>query len=299
MSSAIDAFRRSHVYTASATVPEITSDLRAIHVIGKDIDSHRRRYLKIFGILIVPAIIVGFIAIRHVFREPIIFGVLLAAIDGPCIIALLLWRKYANRWYELRLGELVDRTLQTLSRDMASSAKVSVRIDMLAHNHSTKLKRKGQVKQWKVEYYVDPWLTLTGRLLDGSALRLAAITHFQKRSCWKKSRSGKSKLKTKSKESTTFSLRLRIKPRKYPRVEEITNAASAVQLPATVTLRKATTSADTVFLSAQLIHWDNGPPPTAEKPYPVSAPHTVAMMFLSAYHILNLSKAMVKAGKGR
>ena len=32
-----------------------------------------------------------------------------------------------------------------------------------------KLKRKGQVKQWKVEYYVDPWLTLTGRLLDGSA----------------------------------------------------------------------------------------------------------------------------------
>ena len=296
MSSSITAFRRSHVYTASATVPDIINDLRAVQVIGKDIEAHRKRYLTIFAILIVPAIITGYIAVHKFSDWPVPVTCCLLAVDGACLAALITWRRYANLWYELRLGELVDRALQTLSRDMAADAKVSVRIDMRAHDHASKLKRKGSVQQWKVAYYVDPWLTLTARLLDGSVFRLIAVTHLQKRTKWKKSRSGKSKLKSKSKETTTFTLRLRIKPRKYPRLEEITTASKAVQLPTAVTLRKVATTADTVFLSARVDSWDNAPP-TLKTPYPVSAPHMVAMMFLSAYQILNLCKALAKAGR--
>ena len=97
-------------------------------------------------------------------------------LDGTCLIGFIGWRKYAGIWYDPKLGGLVDRTLEIFSRDMATNAKVSGRIDFRPHDHASKLKLRRRSESVESEILlVDPWLTLTGRFLDGSLFRLAAV----------------------------------------------------------------------------------------------------------------------------
>jgi len=293
MPSDLTAFRDTHIYSTEATSAEIVDDLRAIRELGKSIDVRRSRYKTIFWISIVPAIFM-LILTAGILTQSVIAGVIVFLIfDGTFILSIFGWRKWAKRWYDLRLVDLLDRSLAPLSRDIPANGKLKVQLDLRPREIPEKLKREGQANGWKVKYYLDSWLSLSGRFLDGSVFRLTATTKLQKRRKWKKSSSGKSKLKTKSKELTVFSLRLRFKTRKYPGVETIQNAKGAVQLPKGASIRKVKAYADEVFLAAGVSAWDNAAP-SKEATTTVSGPHMIAMMFLSVYQILNLSKAIAK-----
>ena len=63
---------------------------------------------------------------------------------------------------------------------MPANGKLKVQLDLRPHEIHEKLK-KVEATGWKVKYYVDPWLSLTGRFLDGSVFRLVATTKLQKR----------------------------------------------------------------------------------------------------------------------
>lgn len=294
MSNALGPFRETHIYNAAnLPVAEVLADLREIGELGRSLDAGRASHKKIFFISLPLAILSFFFGIPFLpMSAPII---LIAA--ALCIYGAIRWAGYSKQVYEPRLPGLALRTLKLLQADMAPNALVNLRLDLRPHEHPEKLLRAGDVGPWKVKFYLDPWLRMTGRLVDGAAFRLSGNTHWQARRRWKKSASGKSKMKTKKKEATVFSLRLKFKPRKYPRVPELGDVRGAAQMPAGVALRRISATADAAFVSTKLFRWDNLPASRSTALLPSGA-HAVAMMFLSLYQVLNLSKTLAAGGKG-
>jgi hypothetical protein len=114
-----------------------------------------------------------------------------------------------------------------------------------------------------------------------------------------KNRKGQSSTKTKetSRTRSIVRLRLRVKPNRYRHLERIkAEAPRAVRLPEGADRPKLTVTADSLSLRARVGDgWAGDPLPVAGGPKKPNATHVVAMMFLSLYQILNLSRAMDKA----
>lgn len=268
--------------------------------LAADLDGKRKFYKILFLVMVVPAFIFAFIGFALLASSPAIGMAIIAVMVGTTVYSLIRWLGLSKASLTTREVVLANRALGMLSRDMAPGAVVAFNSDFRPHDHAEKLKRTGQIHQWKTKFYVDPWLRMSGKLLDGTAFRLSATTHCQARHRWAKSRSGKSKLKSKKKEATVLALRLKFKPKRYPNLAKISQANGAVQLPPGVTLRRVGTAADSASISVKFSQWDNHSAKAVVGK--TSGPHAIAMMFLSLYQILNLSKAIEKsqvAGGGK
>lgn len=210
--------------------------------------------------------------------------------------------------YENRRYELVGKVTELLGKDMSPEATFDLGLNLLPQNDKSKFSHKGKAGHWDVKHYHDPWLTLEGRLLDGTKFSLHMAEKHQARSRRKRGRSGKWKFKSKSKNSSEATLYLKVKAEKYPQLAALGESAqAAVQLPPwaapkavevdteSLTLRVTTPTAWKV--EAPALTKDE----VAAKKNDVRKPGSqadgvelVMSMFLSLYQVLNLSRAMQK-----
>lgn len=195
--------------------------------------------------------------------------------------------------------ELLQAVLGLLEVDVRPEVPVSVRLDLRKPNDKSKYTESGEVRGWNVKYFVDPWLQMRGKLADGTSFKVVVTERFQERTRWKRSRSGKMKRKSKTKSATRFDVQLKPKTKRYKKLDELGESArGAVQLPPSVALKGMAIEEGGVVLKAiTKAPWDI---PTPEEPVEgQDGAQIVAMMLLSLYQVLNLSRALTKEQKKR
>ncbi len=218
---------------------------------------------------------------------------------GLMLLAAIIWNLLKKRNLENRRYEIAERVLRFLQRDTARDAEVALKIDFTRPNTKAKFVRKGTAGHWKVKYFADPWLRVQGRLLDGTLCRLGVVEKRQDRSRWATSRSGKSKLKTKTKSATELIVNLKVKTRRYPGLPALAKAKSqlpqAVKLPEWARLKSVRIQVPEKSERA-LLHlstattqdWTCGPASQPEGH--ASGVRWFAMSILSLYQLLNRAR---------
>jgi hypothetical protein len=294
-------FRSTLVYETTSPVKSIqmhVGELRRIDLEHEKVERFWRN-LGIAGVALSIALMIGAI-ISSEWKSgfAVVLGVLLVLSIIATVVFFVVMAVYGRLNYENRRYELLSQVINLLGKDMAPDAIVDVKLDLKKPDHKSKFQRKGQVGEWSVKYYVDPWLQLHAKLLDGAAFTLVVTELFQARSKWKRNPRGKMKHKSKTKTATQASLTVKVKPRKYPLLESLSaDVAGAVQLPEWVELKGIQSTATTLSLKVGAkCEWDikrsSGPSSGRD------GTQMVAMMFLSIYQVLNLAKAMAKGSAG-
>ncbi|MFI5378309.1 MAG: hypothetical protein ACHRHE_03300 [Tepidisphaerales bacterium] len=282
-------FEQSHIHDRQATGGDILADFPRLREIAAKRAATRSQWKMLMIVCIIAAIPLILLTVV----APPLFLLPLLAIVGAIVFGVLMSRIPV---YDLRQFDAAEQIIKLASADAAADAPLTLRLDMRPHDCGEKLTGTGKAGGWDVKYYISPWLTLTGRFLDGSRFDIRLITRFQSRKKWKRSRSGKQKRKTKTKESLRVYVGLRIKAEKYAHVEKLAQgAAPAVKLPPEVRLRNLGITADSLDLTVDAGGWTATgleATPTGQ----TNAPHLVALMLLSLYQVLNLSKAIDKRG---
>ncbi|MFH1747789.1 MAG: hypothetical protein ABIG44_12205 [Planctomycetota bacterium] len=295
MSLDLSQFKQTRIYEQQTAIPEILEDLGRVRAIDREHEKIERQWGYIALMAIFVAVIGVVVAI--ITQQLGFVGITAAGIIGA-IVCFIVKGRYGRFNFEDRRYELLEQALDMLGRDMAQGATCNVQLDLGPANENSKFTGKGQVRDWKVKYYTDPWLSLRGRLLDGTAFQLVLIDKLQQRSKWKRSRSGKQKHKSKKKLAHAAVLQLRIKPSRYPNLQAISaDAAGAIQLPDGVEIKSLNCADARIKLKAK---WPAertmGPTPGSERrKLLLDEAQLVAMMFISLFQVLNLAKAIGKA----
>ena len=194
---------------------------------------------------------------------------------------------------EARRYELVAHLLKLLRVDITPTEPLALELDLRPDTHPAKLQRETQTRtSWKVKHYVDPWLSLQGRLLDGSHFRVELTERVDDRTRWKTTARGKQKRKTKQVSDAIAKVQLRVKPERYQHLDRLgPHARNAVQLPPGTQLKNLGVEGDRITLAVRVnAPWDFKDTERGR----VNAVRLVAMMFLSLYQVLNLSRRLDK-----
>lgn len=263
------------------------ADLEEIAQLDQVAEQKKARQTKI----LIGAFITLFASIfLCIFLPPLGFlllaGSILTAIYAGIRVAQLNRIDLANDRYGL-----VQKLLTMLSRDLPDNTSLSLKL--VLDKPTDKRKKRGTVphpnrKGWKIDQFRDPWLTLRGRLLDGTRFLITATELYQTAYGWKRGRSGKNKYKTKSKpKGAELGVTLIYPRRKYGAIQVLEkDAMGAIQLPDGVRLKQWKMTGKALRLGVKTL-----PDPTASdrRLY-----QTFTMMFLSLYQILNLARALSK-----
>lgn len=140
--------------------------------------------------------------------------------------------------------------------------------------------------KFKIDCFVDQWLTLEGEFLDRTEFALAIAELTRTAYGWTRSRSGKSKYKTKSKpKGTGIDLTLKFPAKKYSNLQTLqAEASQAIKLPQWGEMKQLKVTNQALHLKVKLL-----PNSSQEQLY-----QTVAAMLLSLYQILNFAKKISK-----
>jgi hypothetical protein len=296
----LQEFKKTLIYELEGPVTEVQRDVPRLRLVDKHFEKLAFRALMVALVLSLATIIGGvatFMAFDSRAEHPEIPGAVTVALLIATIVSWIVRSRRKRLDTEDRRYELVGQLLRLLKTDMAADATVNVRLDLGPADARAKFDREGEAGPWSVKYYVDPWLQLRGRLLDGTRFLVTMIEKTQHRSRWKRSASGKMKRKTKTKSGSEASLLLKIKPSRHPALQKLgSDANGALQLPPEVQPKDLQVTAEGIVLKTRLDpEWVvPGPNEREEDMTGPSGPHAVAMMFLSLYQILNLSKAIGK-----
>lgn len=178
---------------------------------------------------------------------------------------------------------------------MARDARLKIRLDLSSPERSEKLTGEGKVNGWNARNYTDPFLTLAGELVDGTAFELVVTERLQVRTAWRLGRSGKMKRKVKRKGRAILALELCPKARFQAALAAVgADAAKAVQLGKDATLLRVQNRGKSLTILAGL------PGGWAVRPkdeHACDAARAAAMLFVSGYQVLNLTHTIVKRGK--
>lgn len=293
MSQALHQFEKTLIYDNTATAAEITQDLVSIHELDKSMEKSAKRFGCIGGLLVVSTVA----AVPLGISQPV-FGIIWAMLTVGGGITLLIKAYFAHKQdVEDRRYELVRTIIDLLSRDTAPDTQFKVNLSLRPADRKANFQTKGKIGHWNYKLYHDGWLHLEVKLLDGTACRIQLTERRQKRHRWKRSRSGKSKLKTKEKSALEAAIRLKPKTEKYTKLSELgADARGAVQLPEWAMAKGLTVEDGGLMIKAATkTEWDA--PKEGDRGTGPHGVHLVAMMLLSLYQVLNLSRAITKAQK--
>ncbi len=188
--------------------------------------------------------------------------------------------------------KLPPRLCDMLGRDMAKGAVFNIRIDFSKSTAKHKMTHKGPYparRGWKQAFFEDPWLRISGQLLDSTTFDITLRDHTVVRSGTKRSSSGKIKHKRKVKfKGCEAQLVLKYPRKKYGAMSVLAaDLSEAVNIPHGMTLKQIKAN------DHQLVMRVKAPAEVgaaAENLYQL-----ITQMLLSAYQALNLSKALSKA----
>jgi hypothetical protein len=215
-----------------------------------------------------------------------------AAVCGCVLIgAIIVWSQ--NRRFDLanRRYELLEELARLLGRDMPQGAPLTVSLDLAPPNDARKKTGEGTVRDWKVTHFADPWLKLSGRLADGTAFNIALVERYQARKKWARSRSGKSKLKSKTKIATLATISLFPKQKRYGNHEQLADRMPQfIRVPAWARVKKVSANAGALRLTT--ITGENWAVGKANPKQPCDGAELLVLMLLSLYQVLHASKSL-------
>lgn len=294
MSQALREFEQTLIYKNTAPATDIVTDLGEIHEIDKSMEKKAKRFGCMGGLLL-PASLLSFPL--FIGTPPAVWLTWLVLCIGGGITLLVIAFRANKQNVEDRRYELARAIVDLLARDASPDAQFTINLSLRAATRKENFQEKGKAGHWNFKLYHDPWLHLEVKLLDGTHCRIVLTERHQKRHRWKTSASGKSKLKTKVKSALEAAIRLKPKTEKYTKLGEIgADARGAIQLPDWSSPKAlAVEEGGLVMKAATKSEWD-APKEGARGTGPHGV-HMVAMMLLSLYQILNLSRAITKSEK--
>lgn len=300
----VDQFSNEPIYRATVPCPQIIEDLQQLVEFDALKEKHQARAAKV-GILTLAAgalcLFVGFIAMDgEGVGMPLAWAGTALALVG--IGAFIVRARHQRLNLENRRYELASCLVGLLRADIAPDEPVTLELDLRPADHEDKYQNESKTRSgWNVKHYLDTWLSLQGRLLDGTHFRVEMTERTQERKRTKTNVRGKTKYQSKQKSDALLRVRLRVKPERYQHLGRLGHQAEgAVQLLKGTQLKELTVEADRVDMTLHLASpWSAGeePPPgpgSGTRPAPLNGQRMVAMALLSLYQLLNLSRAIDK-----
>lgn len=280
-----NVFKKTLHYQSSATVKSVLNDFEYFKQFDQEQEKKCRTWGMICGagvVLILPGL---FLFIME--WIPLGIGVMFVG----CVVAIAAGINYRiNKRLDLedKRYELASGVLQLLKTDTAEDSTINIALDFNPHNHKDKFVRSGKVGYWNANFYLDKWLEIQGRFVDGTKFSLTFLEKQQDRHRTKISASGKIKHKHKTKNASEVVVSLKIKNKHYPHLENLMKDLNkSVQLPPWVELKSVATEGGTLTIrSVAKNSWGAGKA-AKEK----DGVNWVAMKFLSLYKLLNDAKA--------
>ncbi|WP_193911570.1 hypothetical protein [Vasconcelosia minhoensis] len=303
------SFHRKLRYQVTATAPQLIADMQEIAEQDSHAERRQGKFISIaviFGIATFGSLFLGGTALGPYL---IVFGLIVTIITGALASS---WgrRNIANHRYELAqsLAEMVARDMAPqamlqMSLDCNRSIQSAKRIDRIPHP-----RRKG----WKIDRYRDPWLQLRGKFLDSTQFDLGLTTLAVSKHGWSRSRSGKSKHKRKNQlKGFEVYLMLTFPRKQYGAITALqSELEAAVKLPEAAQLKQLKVSERQLGMKVKVSgQWPALRKtrsasrarlrPDGQDPIDANALYQlVTQMFLSAYQILNLSRALSQPTAG-
>jgi hypothetical protein len=231
--------------------------------------------------------IAGFLMAKHGTAALLVF--LLAIALG--ISGTLFANKHAHHDrlnLENRRYELVSQLMELLRVDIAPDEPLALALDL--RPDTSPQKRRGERRTptgWTVKSFLDPWLSLQGRLLDGTHFRVEMTERVEERTKPKRKR-----VNTRRYSDAIAKVQLRVKPERYSQLGKLgPRARDAVQLPEGTRLKSLAVEEDRLTLTVLI---DSPWAAQGDKSTRVNASRVLAMMFLSLYQVLNFSRVLDK-----
>ena len=303
--SRLDHFRNTRIYEGQVGLPVILDELSFVEQLDKKSEKETKKWTTIMIIVGV----LGFLgAFGALLRQ---VGVNDQGASNFLTVGLLVWLYFVRRSHKKldvvdRRYRLIQRMLNLLSSNIQDEESLEVTLNLNdPERNETQLPETEQINGWKVTFYEEEWANVSGRFSDGTRFQFLAREKFQRRVKWKRSRSGKNKRKTKSKSTSEFTINLRVKPSKYPHLEQLEKQGrQAVRLPVDLLLRRFQVKGNAISLTTRTkASWDlESQLKSASDPANMQlgrrkfdAVEAVASMFLSLYQVLNFSRKIAKS----
>jgi hypothetical protein len=285
MAPALKQFDRNKVYSTRATSAQLLADLEQMALYNANL----RRSRRIAGWSALGAVVVGAFFLPKAMAERLAGPTVIGAAT-LCISALLARFVIGRRRLADLRYTLLDELVRLLMRDIPREAELQADLDLGSPNAKRKRTLTEQVGNWKIVHYRDPWLRLAGRFADGTSFEIVLVELSQHRERRKKSPSGKTTYKSKTKRATRAIVKIYPKTHRYGDLAFLEDRArSFVNLPGWVQTTRLKTKAKSLTLAtATKAPWSvrRIEPKTA-----YDGVEMVARMLLSLYQMLHVSKA--------
>ncbi len=295
-----DRFRSERVYRNSAPVQELMADCARLSAVDAEMAVLQQMWS---GRARNCGIAAGLFFVGSLFLLPSVVAFVGFILTAALFVAMSVCSKKGLSFGTLDLQdrryELVRNLLQRLRKDIAPEEPVTLEVDFHPADDPSNLTGRGRVGTWNAESFVQRWLSLQVRVLDGTHLRLGMEERLQLRSRTKTNRRGKRKTKNKQKGTALLHVQLRVKPERHPQLAQLGSLAkTAVRLPKDVKLVRLDVAADRLSLRAVMpLDWE------ARETRPVGpsvdASRAYLMMLLSLYQVLNYSTSLRKRDAAR
>ncbi|MBW4641904.1 MAG: hypothetical protein KME23_02590 [Goleter apudmare HA4340-LM2] len=299
----LQQFQKSLIYETKAPISNVIADLQAIESLDKLAELQQKKYGKqalyyfLLAVAAIGLIIVSLVVIVNAtFLGTVIILLSLTSVGliAACIYALIKRAKFGKLNVINYRYELAKKVLQMMARDMNATTEVEVRLsfqEVRNKENKTETINHPYKSGWKIDKYEHEWLKIRGQFLDKTRFALSATGISKSQYGWKRSSSGKSKYKTKSKSlGLDILLHLTYPQRRYGAVKILqSDISNAVKLPKLSFMRGLNAGEKSIHMNVRVASQveDN-----LEEVY-----QTITMMFLSLYQVLNLAKVLSKSAK--
>lgn len=296
-------FRKNLTYTAKATVASLMADLQEIREIDQLAELKQKEYGKQALYYFLGAIASFFVIfiltslnVDKGFLGLVCFIMLLSgiALIIACIYALIKRASFGRTNIINHRYEVTQWLVQMLARDMTEASEMELKISFQPTvSQETKIETipHPSKPKWKIDKHQYEWLKLQGQFLDKTRFFLTATELSKTQYGWKRSRSGKSKYKSKTKAvGLDVVLTLNYPQRRYAAVNILQNDVnSAIKLPNLAYMKGLKVTEKAMHLNVRIA---SQVAENSEEIY-----QTITMMFLSLYQVLNLAKALSKKSR--
>jgi hypothetical protein len=280
----MEQFKSTLVYQAVAPVREHLQMVESIGQLDRESEKRRLPWLLLGLGAIIGGVVLLVLSGQLLLLAPL--GVL-SIVGG--VLAILKCLKVNRTDVEDRRYRLLGGLLGLIGQDIRPEQPVSVRLDLRPVSDPAKLVSQGKAGELDVKQYVDPWLSVNGKLADGTSFRLGMIERLRTRSGWAAGRSGKRKYKSRKKQAHVASLFLKSKA-SHPGLASLAqSSAQAIVLPPGARVAAFRATDDSVLLKAVAPDWKADE--LVSSATGLSGPHLLAMMFVSLYQLVNQTHA--------
>ncbi|MDP8980929.1 MAG: hypothetical protein M3O35_10090 [Acidobacteriota bacterium] len=273
---------KTGTYAAKAPLPSVVADAEQILRVIDDRQAFRRKLRRTAGICLLVAIVCGITSAT--IDKKILFTLVALPAFLACIGLFIYSFVYSNQMVKHRSRcQLLKDLAGILQQDAGSGAAFTVR---LALQNCAKLISEepwDQRKNGKQQFFEEEWLTLDGKLLDGTSFSESVTELLRKRTFT----NPRGKHKTKTRTRYLLNLRFDYPAEQYgdPRLVKLP-LREEIRVPQFASVRDIRVSEDAIAVKAMAIDSKE-------------LMQTSAMVSLAAYRILKSSRRLASEGGAR